>query len=353
MVENVLDWLADAYRHPERRPLTELQLSRGRSLVLDIGRDLPAHAVSLSPQRFTELRAALDLSGLPPDLFYPLRQRRMIVEPTTDDKGRVSTIRQTYSPLQWQRRDPTTRDELVLPGDTERRTAFIAASEAFLDELHFRELVTLQRTKQYDAREVRIVRDLELHVQDVIDRTAGRRVASFQRKPNAGWKESPSAWQALESVWSALGRLHSRGGIAGMYGLGPRPDTWHIWLVEGNSHLRYEIGDGVLYGPTMGTPTAPPMADPTVLFRLPSKGWRGLLDSDAAVRVAEEAGAARFRKAGGQLRGLFLHRAQGRWIWQVACEIWGTPYKRDLRIDIDIRTSKILRQETRRSLWLG
>src|SRR5437867_1761156 len=39
MVENFFDWLSESYRRSEQGSFTKLQLSRGRSLVLEIERD--------------------------------------------------------------------------------------------------------------------------------------------------------------------------------------------------------------------------------------------------------------------------------------------------------------------------
>lgn len=197
------------------------------------------------------------------------------------------------------------------------------------------------------------VRDLALQVESVRDLTAGRSPVTFQRTPTAGWKEPPTAWQALESVWPALARLHPQGGgIATMFTTIDHPGSWHVWVTEDRRHVGYEIDRGVLHGPVHGTPTAPPVYDPTPLFRLPRKSWARLIDSDAAIRNADEAGGTRLRKSGGRLCSLMLRRVRHGWVWHVRYERWGTPYWDNLRVYVGVRNGEIVDNESSRSLWL-
>jgi len=351
-IERVFDWLAAGYRHPERRPLLHLQLQRGRSLLLEIGSDPPAHGVFLNQTQLLALQGSLSAAGLPHDLYYPLAQRRTLIEPVEDRWGSVSKIRNTFSPLEWQRRGLVAERERAVPSDRERRAGFVASCEAFLGELHFRELITLQRGSGARPNEVQAVRDLALHVQDMIDLTAGRRTASFQRKPTAGWKEPPTAWQALQSAWPSLTRLHPRGGVAGMFTTVGHPDSWHAWVTDDGGCVTYEIDHGVLYGPTGGTPTSPPPIDVTPIFRLPRRGWARLVDSDAAVRIADESGGERMRRGGGLLSIVLLRRVHGRWIWHIMYDRVRAPYSHSLLVYVDIRSGEIVHHESRRSLWL-
>jgi hypothetical protein len=352
VTEEVFDWLVEGYDRGSR-PSSDihLELHRGRTTLFELDRDLPFHGAFLTPAERSALQDALHEAGLPGDLCFPLSQRRTVVEPVDWGNGTVIEQLNSYGPLDWARRAPDAGTRLIVPTRAERSAAFLATCRTFIEELHVRELTVLQGRSRIMPGEVAAVRDLELHVHDLIDHVVLGKAPSYQRRPTAGWAQPPTAWEALDSVWPALTRLHPNDGVHGMYGLGDSPEIWHLWITGGEEHREYEIHDGVLFGPVAGKPTSPPPLDPTVLFRIPRRGWGRLVDSEAAVRLADESGGSRFRKTGGHLGGIILRRADDRWTWHMNYSRWRSPYSHDLRIDVDVRTGAVLRCEATR--WLS
>jgi hypothetical protein len=351
MGDQVFAWLIEAEQRRLRpRAIYRLELHRGRSLLLMLSfdpRDLPARGVFLGPGQLATLQDALAAEGLPRDLYYRLSERRTVWEPVDRGEGRVANQYQHYSPRQWRQRDPSPSKALVVPSRSQRQAAFVAACESFLDELSFRDLVLLQQRSEQE--EVQRVRDLGAHVKDVIDLTTGRSPHSFQRKPTAGWARPPTAWEALDSAWPALMRLHPGGAVDHIHGIGDPPESWFVWVADDRDTC-YEIHLGVLYGPVDGTPTAPPARDPSMILTLADRAWNGLIDSDAATRIANETGARQLRRDGGQ--GILVFRPSRGQYWEFRISSHGKVFNHELRVRIDIRSGEVLEKEAERSLTL-
>jgi hypothetical protein len=355
VVDFVFRWLveeSDGVRRRRARRDIRLELHRGRTLLFEMDGDLPFHGAFLSPSESHSLREELEGAGLPGDLCYPLSQRRAVRESVETYRGSTVQRYRHYSPLEWARRETSTEESPASPDLAERRAVFLATCRVFIEELHARDLVLAQHSGRRMPDEMQAVRDLELHVHDLIDHNLLGRAPSYQRKPTAGWSKPPTAWEALDSVWPALTRLHPNDGINFMFATSDPPETWNLWIAAGDEHREYEIRQGVLFGPVTGTPTSPPPLDPRVLFRIPRRGWTRLIDSETAVKIADDAGGSRFRKAGGYLGSTMLRRARGRWIWNLHYSGLRGQYSHRLAIAVDVRTGAVLWQDANRYLFL-
>jgi hypothetical protein len=167
-----------------------LVLYRGEELVLaQVDARVPERIVASSEQ-FDRLQSCLRLAGVPPDLYYPTRQQRQVIEPVearigTDDLLGVVRAKMTYSPRQWALRDEEAVKQRRVPTEDEREQTFANACQAFLRALHLRlrELTEpdgASKTRQY-------LTELEIALQVtqlLIAGSVGREDASEQFRSN-------------------------------------------------------------------------------------------------------------------------------------------------------------------------
>ncbi|MFN0074424.1 MAG: hypothetical protein ACKVVP_23325 [Chloroflexota bacterium] len=92
---------------------------------------LPGHLI-LSRDQFNIVREALQVAGLPAEVYYPASDQRIGTEYQTQPGG-VVLVERRYTPRQWARRGDSL--SLAPPSDAERREAFLVETTQYLRAL--------------------------------------------------------------------------------------------------------------------------------------------------------------------------------------------------------------------------
>jgi hypothetical protein len=128
--EGLIDGFFEEFeRHRAYLVQAEVSLYLGEYILLDQSDGMPG-PLAASPEEFVQLQTAWEEAGLPRDLYYPVRDERMVIEPVEKYGGVVRT-RLYYSPRQWEQRVQVKDAPLPIPSEEERLEAFIAACERF------------------------------------------------------------------------------------------------------------------------------------------------------------------------------------------------------------------------------
>jgi hypothetical protein len=337
-----VDALFDQPQDPEGPPLA-LSLRDGERWAFDAHDGFPG-PIYLRPGQLEELRAAWADAGLPADLYYPVAERRLIVEPQRVPwHDAVLRASRYYSPRQWEHRDHAAIAALRVPTDEERRERLREASSEYGKALarRMRELAEPPGTGR-ESPEMDAVMDLQRRIAALLD-PEGR--VSPPHVPTAGWPSPPTARQSLESSLPALRRLHPDGEIVQIVAyrvdVQGQASFWEIdvWDPASGRRIDYRVIGGVPHVPRVNTNVAPRTRHR--IMRLSSRSIRSFLDSDEAWRRAEEAGGRAFREQVGSTRShvdLNPTRGSSALTWRVTYnEIRDFPV-RTLRVDLDGRT---------------
>src|SRR5712692_2105228 len=105
LIDELYDWL-EAHLSAEDNSAyaTAVSLWNGDTVALDQSEGFPG-LLRLTAEQFKELQRAWLSQGLPDDLYYPSRLRRVVAEPVQLHGGVV--LRPTvYSPRKWAQRRP-------------------------------------------------------------------------------------------------------------------------------------------------------------------------------------------------------------------------------------------------------
>lgn len=312
--------------------------------------------LQLTPEQFAMVQEHLLEADLPRDLYFPLLEQREVVEPAESNGGIVRQLH-VYSPQQWAHRDAAAIAARRVPAEDERRRAFDRAYDAFKRALMLRLGELREPGARPEAEEVRDLEDLfvqvmynwqlnALRLRGQEERVAQWR-ATARHAPTAGWRRTPTAFEALESALPALRRLHADGHVRTLVSGGSGSDglvyRWTLWLYvpADDRDQIYDLVDGVLVGP--GRTHEPHWREAATILDVRQGGRPALLDSDEARRVADAAGGGAFnercgkRSAGMRLRG----DAEGGFTWEVFYnQEYDTPGH--FWVTLDARTGDVL-----------
>lgn len=133
-VLTAVDWLLDATGG--ELGLAALNLSRDGEVIWAQFDGMPG-PLTITAEEFDDIRAAWKRRGLPPDVYYPAREERVVVEPTLGHGG-VFLFEQHYSPLRWARREAAAPSNLTIPSEDERKHRFRAAQAGFVQAILLR-----------------------------------------------------------------------------------------------------------------------------------------------------------------------------------------------------------------------
>jgi hypothetical protein len=270
----------------------------------------------------------------------------------TDHRGRASWRFEHFSPRQWRLSQPSTPLPPI-PTHQVRRQAFAVQCREFLDELHYQELRALQGMRGSRRDEVQAIRDLERHVRSVMENMQTGRTEVFRDRATAGWRQTPTAWQALDSVADALLHLHPDCFIGELWGTSEEPDHWYMYIdPDDGSHYEFWIRRGVLYGPVEGPSTSPPLRDPRKVFSARERGWWSFTDSDVAVSRANQAGGFAYLKRGGRIGLLQMRYERDHLVWVVPYERFSRAYSYRLRVFVDMASGEVVSTQKDRFLNL-
>jgi hypothetical protein len=142
--------------------IAEVDLYQGEEAIFYQHNGMPGLLI-LTAEQFAEVQAAWEREGLPRDLYYPLSEERVVVEPTEQDEGRVILAYRRYSPLCWALRDEAVIAALRVPSEEERKQAFTEAWMQFMGTINCRlaELREPERPQPKESqRVVGVLRDV-------------------------------------------------------------------------------------------------------------------------------------------------------------------------------------------------
>lgn len=352
VIDNLFHWFAVEQPNDLSAALT---LHDGERWVMDAHDGFPG-PLQLTPEQFAMVQEHLLEADLPRDLYFPLLEQREVVEPAESNGGIVRQLH-VYSPQEWAHRDAAAIAARRVPTEDERRRAFDRAYDAFKRALMLRLGELREPGARPEAEEVRDLEDLfvqvmynwqvnALRLRGQEERVAQWR-ATARHAPTAGWRRTPTAFEALESALPALRRLHADGHVRTLVSGGSGSDglvyRWTLWLYvpADDRDQIYDLVDGVLVGP--GRTHEPHWREAATILDVRQGGRPALLDSDDARRVADAAGGGAFnercgkRSAGMRLRG----DAEGGFTWEVFYnQEYDTPGH--FWVTLDARTGDVL-----------
>jgi hypothetical protein len=151
--------------------LTTLNLYRSDANLLAQHDGIPG-VLSLTQEEFLQMQECLRARNLPDDLYCPVHEQQMVVEPM-EKFGGVVRQRRWYTPHLWAMRDGPAIDARVVPSEEERIAAFRDACNRFGTELALRIAQLHEPGRERDGAELRKLSELvtALHrAHPVIDR---------------------------------------------------------------------------------------------------------------------------------------------------------------------------------------
>jgi hypothetical protein len=129
--------------------------------LLDGHDGLPGRLV-LSADRFAEPQRFWETQGLPRDLYYPARDKQLVVE-AREMYGGIVRVTRAYSPLQLAHRDPSAAT-LSIPDEKERAEEFARACDRFVLALRLRFHELIEPGQERDDEEIQRLHKLRQEV---------------------------------------------------------------------------------------------------------------------------------------------------------------------------------------------
>jgi hypothetical protein len=165
VIRDVLDWLEGQTNSIHEQALS---LFRGGDFLLDQHDEVPGD-LNLSSSEFEQLQDEWNRLGLPRDLYYPIEEQKLVIEPA-EAYGTVIRSQRAYTPLQWLHRNETSTKELRVPDEAERVERFVREANEFMQSLGRRMYEINEPGGNPDRRGLAIMSRLMLVIGGLIQR---------------------------------------------------------------------------------------------------------------------------------------------------------------------------------------
>jgi hypothetical protein len=161
LIDDIYDWFeADTEGGEEFAYAMALWLTREGASVLDQREGFPGY-LTLAKRQFRVLQRDWSGAGLPPDLYYPSSEHRIIIEPV-ELAGGIVLQRASYSPRKWQMAVRTGRKRSLIPSEVERDALFAAECDLFEDALTRRYYELQEPDRERDLEQLRLLGQLQV-----------------------------------------------------------------------------------------------------------------------------------------------------------------------------------------------
>jgi len=134
-LEEILNWLENV---TDDISVAELILYEQDRCIFNGHDGFPGNLI-LTAEQYTSLQQCWEAEHMPNDLYYPVIQQRVVVEPTPF-LGTVIRLQKKYGPRAWEHRDSASIEALQVPSEDERRKRFQAACSLFSIALSVRQM---------------------------------------------------------------------------------------------------------------------------------------------------------------------------------------------------------------------